>query len=70
MFFQINIGVVQPYIVDVDSSDNFYHFGRAEYDKNKSVLSETDRKKAQDVCDALNDNELTYKDAQKILDKI
>ncbi len=47
-----------------------HHFGRAEYDKNKPVISDSIRTQAQPIIDKLNAGEITEDDARKLLDQI
>ena len=67
MKYAICEGYVQCFV----ASDSFmHHFGRAEYDRNRPVLSESLREQAQPIVDRLNDGSMSHEEAKAMLDKI
>lgn len=67
--FYLGAGTVQPVISRMTP---FYckHFGRAEYDRERPVVSDSIRKQAQPIVDALNNGTMTIAEAEKKLDNI
>ena len=67
--FRLSHGVVQPYIVR-DQPWYMYHFGPAQYDSAKPIITDYVRERSKPVIDALNDGKITSILAEKLLDKI
>jgi hypothetical protein len=67
MNYSIGIGTVQPYI---SGPDFFQHFGRAAYDRNIPVLSDSLREQAEPIVAALNYGEISHERAKKLLAEI
>lgn len=67
--FIVAAGTVQCYIA---RSDPFFmqHYGRAEYDRDKPVMSDRMREQGNAVCILLNNQLIDIEQAKKILDKI
>lgn len=76
MKYILTRGTVQPVVYkmsedgDTDTTFFMYHFGRAEYDRTKPIISESIRKQAQPIIDKLNSGELDEKEAINLLDRI
>lgn len=73
MVYHLTWGTVQCYVHrpgDHETPMFLHFFGRAEYDRNKPVLSESLRKQAEPIVDQLNCGEITEDEAKKALDKI
>lgn len=66
--YYITTGTVQCYVKG--PALFMHHFGRAEYDISKPVLSETLLSQAQPIVDLLNTGDITETDAKALLDKI
>lgn len=47
-----------------------HHFGRAEYQRELPVMTDSLREQAQPIMDQLNAGTITTKEAEKLLDKI
>lgn len=67
MNYKIYVGTVQCYVA---GPCFFKHFGRAEYDRNKPVLSQRLQEQAQPIVDALNAGLITHEAANIKLDLI
>lgn len=67
--FHIETGTVRCYIAR-DKPFYMRHFGRAEYDSKKPVMSDSLRDKGTKICDALNNKTMTIAEAEKALDAI
>lgn len=65
----LSTGTVQC-VVCRDSPFYVRHFGRAQYDRDKPVLSDYIREQARPIVDRLNAGELTIEAAEKLLDRI
>lgn len=64
-------GTVQPYVAsDGDSPYFCFHFGFAEYERDKPVVKDHHRKEAQPIIDKLNAGELSHEEAKDLLSKI
>lgn len=71
--YEIGVGTVQAYVCRQGNKDIpmfFQHFGRAEYDRDKPILSKGLKEKAQEVCNLLNSNEIDETEAKKRLEAI
>jgi len=71
--YYLTAGTVQPSVVrigDIEHRLFSHHFGRAEYDKYKPVISESIRAQAQPIVDQLNAGMITEAEAIAALDKI
>lgn len=67
--FNLSAGTVQP-VVSRSTPFFMLHFGRAEYDREQPVLSDSIRKQAQPIVDGLNDGTITIDEATKRLQAI
>jgi hypothetical protein len=67
--FHLGAGTVQP-LVSRSTPWFCHHFGRAEYDRDKPVVSDSIRQQAQPIIDELNAGTLTIEEAKVKLDKI
>jgi hypothetical protein len=67
--YYLTSGTVQAVVASHDTS--FYvHFGRAEYQQEKPVVSKSIRRQAQPVIDGLNSGEISENEAKILLEKI
>lgn len=67
--YWLTTGTVQP-MARSDSPWWCYHFGHAQYDRDKPILTDSIRAQAQPIIDALNAGTMTREEAEKELDKI
>lgn len=67
--WRVSHGTVRCYIIRPDPHAMIF-YGRAEYDREKPVMSKSLREQGQAVCDALNAEEITETEAQERLRKI
>lgn len=67
--YWLSTGTVQP-IARCDSPFWCYHFGHAQYDRDKPILTDSIRQQAEPIITALNAGDITREEAEKELDKI
>lgn len=69
--YEVSHGTVQCYIINQGEGEFYmHHFGRAEYDRNKPVLTKSLHDQGMVVCQKLNSGEISENEANKILDAI
>lgn len=71
--YKVSQGSVQACIIrrgDGNTPLTMIHFGLAEYDSRKSVLTERRREQGQKVCDALNAGEIDEQEARRQLSRV
>ena len=68
--YRIEKGTVQPFISGFTTSPYIQHFGRAEYDRNKPILSNSLLSQATPIVNDLNLGNISEKEARKKLQKI
>lgn len=69
MKYWLSTGTVQC-VVRCDNPWWMYHFGHAEYDNQKPILTDSIKRQAQPILDALNAGTMTHEQAEKELDRI
>ncbi len=67
MKYSISCGTVQPYVTGFSTSPGIQHFGRAEYDRNLPVLSDSLRAQAAPIVAELNAGTISENEARKRL---
>ena len=67
--YHVREGSLQPMVVNMDP---FFlcHYGPAQYDRDKPILTESLREQGQSVCDRLNAGEISEEEAEVLLSKI
>lgn len=71
--YRLSTGTLQPVVFREGTKTIpmfLYHFGRAEYDRDKPVLPDALRERAQPIVDKLNSGEILEDEAKKMLDRI
>jgi len=68
--FTIRAGTVQPFVSGFSTSPFIQHFGRAEYDRNIPVLSDSLREKAEPIVLALNDRSISEDEGRNRLSRL
>ena len=66
----LRTGTLQCYVMIENEPLTMYFFGMPEYDRDRPVLSEYRKKKANEILLELNAGNITEKEAFKSLDKI
>ncbi len=70
MKHEIRTGTVQAYVTGFTTSPYIQHFGRAEYDRNLPILSDSLKEQAEPIVSDLNDGTITEDEARKRLGKL
>ena len=67
--YNVDIGTVQCMIYQ-HTPNITIHYGRAEYDKHKPILTDSLKKQGEAICDLLNSKVLKLEEARLILARI
>lgn len=67
--YRLSTGTVQTMLV-CESPFCCFHFGAAQYDRNKPILTDSIRSQAQPIVDELNAGDITLDEAKDRLEKI
>ena len=67
--FRIGVGIVQCFIIR-NSPHFMHHFGGPQYQRELPILTESLKKQAEPIVDALNNGSITVEEAKEKLDKI